>query len=453
MKTICKTTFLLIALLHVAKIFVPAIPLPLLFFFTVLLFGCGFPLQGAGFRKITLGFLLAGCAILAYYQMPPEAWMQSFVSMTNVIAIIAVMQLFSLPIEIGGYSKAIEYWLKKSFKKESSLFLFSMTITHIFSSFLLFGTVPVMVSLFSAALKDNIPDFRRFLAAAIVRGYGMALFWTPGAVIMLLVLQVTEVAWFDLFVPGILLSLIGILTAYLFEHVTRLNKPIASAGSAQEVAPDIAASAVRQSVHIVLVVLGLLVFVSFFEVFSVGSGTGRILLAGLLVAGIWLWHYRNHPQFIAALRRHWDNGIVKAVDLAVLFTAMGLFAGAIDLSGILIQFQPVLQNGINQLGALSILVIPLVYILLAIAGIHPFILVVILGKVLMALALPLSPVSLALLLLLASCVSFIVSPFAGMVLMTAKFLNVRPVEVAWKWNAGFCTLFLAEGIVFACLWS
>ncbi len=453
MKNICKIVILLIAVLHVVTIFVPVNALPLLFFSALILFLFGFPLQGKGFKKITLVFLFIGSSILIYYKLPFAIWMQAFVSMTNVIAIIVVMQLFTLPIELGGYSNTIEYWLKKSFKKESSLFLFAMFVTHVFSSFLLFGTVPVMVSLFSKALKDNISNYQRFLAAAIVRGYAMALFWAPGAIIMLLVLQVTNVSWLDLFVPGFLLSLIGLVTAYVFEHVTRLNKPIMTAAADRVVAPENAMLASKQSVHIILVVLGLLLMISFFEIISLGSGTGRILLAGLLVAGFWLLYYRNHSQLVTVFHQHWESGITKALDLAVFFIAMGLFAGAIAKSGILTQFQPILQNGVNQLGLFSVIAVPIVFILLAVAGIHPFILTVILGKILTALSLPIPAVSIALILLLSSSISFIASPFAGMVLMTAKFLNVKPMEVAVTWNAGYCVLFLAEGILFACLWG
>ena len=61
--------------------------------------------------------------------------------MTNIIAIIVVMQLFALPIEVGEYSDAVEYWLKRLFQKESSLYLFAMVVTNLFSSFLLFGIV------------------------------------------------------------------------------------------------------------------------------------------------------------------------------------------------------------------------------------------------------------------------------------------------------------------------
>lgn len=453
MKSICKIAILLIALLHVVKIFVPVDLLPILFVVTILFFICGFPMQGKGFKKISLFFLLIGCVILTYYELPIVLWMKAFVSMTNLVAIIVVMQLFTLPIELGEYSKTIEFWLKKSFKKESSLFLFTMFVTHVFSSFLMFGTVPVIVSLFSKALQNNISNYQRFLAVAIVRGYAMVLFWAPGAVMMLLVLQVTNITWFELFFPSFLLSLIGIGTAYLLEHVTRLNKPILAAVTKQIALPETVTLAYKQSVHIFLVVVGLLVLIAFFETFSVGSGTGRILLAGLLVAGLWLLYYRDHDQFSSVFYRYWENGVMKSVDLSVLFIAMGLFAGAIDQSGILIQLQPILQNVINQLGLFSIIAVPIIYIFFAMTGIHPLILTVIFGKILMTLALPLPAISIALLLLLAGTISFTLSPFAGMALMTAKFLNVKPIDVAVKWNAVFGGLFFVEGIIFICLWG
>lgn len=378
-------------------------------------------------------------------------WMHSFISMTNVIAIIVGMQLFTLPIELGGYAGSIEYWLRKSFKKESSLYLFAMMVTHAFSSFLLFGTVPVMVSLFGKALKNNIANYKRFLATAIVRGYALVLFWAPGAIIMLLVLQVTQVSWFDLFVPGFLLSVLGLATAYGVEHVTRLNKIIPAAAERHD-DPEEKALARQQAVHIFSVVAGLLLLVALFDTLAIGPGTGKILLAGLMTAGIWLFYYRRHAKLGSTLRRYWDSGVMKAADLSVFFIAMGVFAGAVDKSGILTHIQPILQQGVNQLGAFSVIAVPLLFILLAVAGIHPLILAVIFGKILTGLALPLPMVSIALLLVLASAVSFVVSPFAGMVLMTAKFLDAKPMDVALKWNAGFCVLFLAEGIIFACLW-
>ena len=447
MNNICKMALLVITLLHVTQLFMP-VSLELLTFFTALLFGVGLFIQKSGFRTITLFFFTLGTLILIYYKLPFSIGMQSLTSMTNIIAIIVVMQLFSIPIEVGHYSDTVEYWLKRLFKKESSLYLFAMLVTNLFASFLLFGTVPVMVSLFNKALKNSVSQYQRFFATAIMRGYTLALFWAPGAIIILLVMQVTHVSWSQLFVPGLLLSAIGLLTSYALEHFTRMNKPIISLPDSSSIAKN----APKQTAHIILVIISLIVGIGLLERFSIATGTGRILLAGLIVSTIWIMYYRNQPEIKTVLKNYGESGIMQATDFSVFFIAVGLFAGAVDHSGILSYIQPLLQESVNHLGILSILVIPLLFIFIALCGIHPLVLAVMFGKILLSVSLPLSSVSIALILLLSAAISFIISPFAGMSLMTAKFLHVTPLEVSLKWNVLFCTLFLVEGLVFAYVW-
>jgi len=447
MNTLCKMALLVITLLHVTQLFMP-VSLELLTFFTALLFVLGLFIQKSGFRTITLFFFTLGTLILIYYKLPFSIGMQALTSMTNIIAIIVVMQLFSIPIEVGHYSDTVEYWLKRLFKKESSLYLFAMLVTNLFASFLLFGTVPVMVSLFNKALKNSVSQYQRFFATAIMRGYTLALFWAPGAIIILLVMQVTHVSWSQLFVPGLLLSAIGLLTSYALEHFTRMNKPIISLPDSSSIAKN----APKQTAHIILVIISLIVGIGLLERFSIATGTGRILLAGLIVSTIWIMYYRNQPEIKTVLKNYGESGIMQATDFSVFFIAVGLFAGAVDHSGILSYIQPLLQESVNHLGILSILVIPLLFIFIALCGIHPLVLAVMFGKILLSVSLPLSSVSIALILLLSAAISFIISPFAGMSLMTAKFLHVTPLEVSLKWNVLFCTLFLVEGLVFAYVW-
>ena len=122
-------------------------------------------------------------------------------------------------------------------------------------------------------------------------------------------------------------------------------------------------------------------------------------------------------------------------------------------SGILNQLQPILQNGVSQLGLLSVGIIPILFIILSLFGIHPLILIVLFAKILLTLSLPLPLVSIGLILILSASISFIITPFAGMAIMTANFLNAKPIDVSIKWNIIYSTLFLAEGIIFVILWS
>lgn len=448
MEKVCKAALLATVVVCVAKPFVRVDLTYLLFAVAVITFVTAIPLQGPGFKKVTLAFLAAGAALHVYAQAPPALWLQSAVSTADIIAIIVVMQLFTLPIELGRYDETVAFWLERSVSRESTLFLFTSFVTHLLASFLLFGTVPVMVALFGRSLKGGIDEYERFLSSAIVRGYTLAVLWAPGAVIMLLVLQVTKVAWLDIFVPAVLLAMAGLATSYAVERLAYGHRPLARPAAAAPVPGGVR----RQTAHILLVVFGLIGGIAVFEKTGLGAGAERILLAGLLVAGAWLSRFCGSAGLGRALRGYWERDVVKAVDLAAFFLAMGLFAGGVDHSGLLGVMQPYLQQVADWLGFGAVFVIPLAFVSLAIAGIHPFLLVIMIGKVLMSLSLPIPPVSLALVLLVASSVSFIASPFAGMVLTAAKFLDVKPLAIV-RWNAVFCCLLLVEGMALAVAWG
>lgn len=446
MQRLCKYALLMVTCLHIFHIFIPIHP-KLLAFFTLCVFLLGLPSQKKGFRSITLFFLFFGLAILGYYELPFAIWIQSFNSMTNIIAILVVMQLFTLPIEVGEYAKIVEYWLKKLFTQESSLYFFAMIVTNLFSSFLLFGTVPVMVALFNKALKNSVSEHQRFLATAIMRGYTLVLFWAPGAVMILLVMQITHITWSQIFLPGLFLSILGMTTSYLLEHFLGFNQPITQ----QQTAPLSLSSstAISKSLHIIGVVLSLIGMITFLEAHSIGSSTGRILIAGSVISLGWIFYYRKHPHLKETIHQYWDHGIHQATDFSVFFIAVGLFAGAVDHSGVLELIRPFLQESVNHMGIFALVIIPVVFIIIAILGIHPFVLIVMLGKIFLAISLPLSHLGIAMILMLSSAIAFIISPFAGMSLMTAKFLHVTPFDVSIRWNLLFCSIFLVEGLVFS----
>ncbi len=160
-----------------------------------------------------------------------------------------------------------------------------------------------------------------------MRGYTLVLFWAPGAVMILLVMQVTHITWSELFIPGLMISIIGLLTSYLIEHFSGLNKPILPQISTPL---DISKSeATHKSIHIILVILGLISSISLFEMFAIGTSTGRILLAGFLVSTVWIFYYIKHAKLKEVVLLYWQGGITQATDFALFFIAIGLFAGAV----------------------------------------------------------------------------------------------------------------------------
>jgi hypothetical protein len=406
-------------------------------------------LMGKGFKKITMIFMSVGIVLLVRSGQSLAIWMTAINSMTNVISILIVMQLFSIPIEVGNYDIAVRNWFTKSFKKEPALFLFTTVVTHIFSSFLMFGTIPVMISLLGDTLKRCVANYERFASVAISRGYALVTLWSPGAINLLLVSQATNVKWIEILIPGLVLSLIGIITSYFVESKLNLAACVVRYSESADVVSQSQMTTQGKVYHIIVVVISLVALTAFFDRINLGSAPSRIMLAGIIVVLIWTTLFTNNYTFPVTLRKYWNNGILKAVDLAPLFISMGVFSTAVQKSGLIGLVQNDLQGFVNVLGGAALVVVPILLILFSLLGVHPFISIVMFGQLLTSLQLPISQISLALCLALGGSISYILSPFAGIVLTLAKFLNCRTVDIAVRWNWVFSLLFFIEGILFA----
>jgi hypothetical protein len=406
-----------------------------------------------GFRIITGTFMAAGIFLLLAYHQPYTVWIAGFNSMINIVSVLIVMQLFSIPIEAGGYNASVRLLLTNSFKSEKGLFLFSTIVTHLFASFLLFGTIPVMFSLFGDSLKRSVSNFERFIAAAISRGYTLVSLWAPGAINLMLVMQVFKgIKWIELVVPGILISIIGIATSYLIESRKNLSSEIISKDAGEHTAVEIRAARFK-ACHIISVIMALGAITAILEHIRFGVPTNRIMIAALIVFAIWTVRYVSRPSFNQVLGNYWKHGLLKTGDLAPLFISMGLFSTAFQKSGVMNEIQPILQPVATMMGAYTIIAVPVVMILFSIIGLHPFISIVLFGQILVSLSLPVPPVTLALCLALGGAVSYAVSPFAGVILTLAKFSNCRAVDIALRWNWKYSLMLLAEGLIFDYCWG
>jgi hypothetical protein len=451
MTLIFKITVWVLVGIHLIKPFIPAdLTMPIGACAAIIVLS-GLKLMGRSYQKATLVFLLSGSAMLFYFKESLFIWATAMGTLTNVISILVMMQIFSIPIKIGEYNTAIRYWLNRSFKSESGLFLFTTAATHVFTSFLMFGAIPVMVALMEQTLRGRVRDYERFMATATSRGYALASLWAPGAINLFLVMQATGVSWSSIFVPGIILSLIGVFVSYFLETKCFSSfrqdppEPLCQVASEKQVH--------SKAFHVILVVLGLVFFTFAFDKMHIGTSSNRIILAGFIVAFLWMSLFIGQPVLKTAIKDYWQKGVIKAGDLAPFFVAMGIFSTALEQSGILGMIQIQLQGFTNFAGAFSIVIIPLFVIGAAVIGIHPFITIVMFGKILTLLDLPVSSTTIALCLALGGSISYMVSPFAGVIMTIAKFVGVKASDVAITWNWVYSLAYFSIGICFAYLWG
>lgn len=455
----------------------------------------GLFLMGKGFRKATFVFLAAGTLILALTGQPFEAWVKAVNSMTNTVAIMVTLQLFTIPVAAGRYDEAIKSWAARVLKGRASLYVFATLITHLLASFLMLGSIPVSMALLGPTIRSRVDRWERYMAGAVTRGYVLAALWAPGAINMYLVVQATGLSWSSLLLPGFLMAVGGMAISVLLE--TRRGGLIGpgtegdyradaagaggtdGAGRGSSAEPTMSRAEGDAAMrHTVLVAAAIVVFVYALEKFKIGVGYTRIMLSGGGVSLLWIGALlvkdampgrrgtgagrgseagRGDSGLKERMReaagKCRTDGIMKISDMGPFFVAMGIFSEALDRSGALDAMVPAFGAAFSALGIFSAAVLPLVIIGLALVGLHPFITIVMLGQILVRAGLPLTTLTIALSLSSGAGAAYMVSPLAGIIMSVARYTSSTAVDVALRWNWRFVAVFCAFAILFSLGWG
>ena len=467
MKTAFRLAAVCLALLHLARIILPGGFNTLMGMASLLVLATGLGLMGPGFRKATILFSAAGVALLAFTRQPLQAWLSAFNSMTNTVAIMVAMQVLTIPVAMGHCDEVLKSWAAKRFKSNTALFAFSTLITHVLTSFLMLGALPLSTTLLGSTIRERTENPGRFISVVISRGYVLAALWAPGAINLYLVVQATGVPWSSLLAPGMLLAAMGLGLSVLMETapggilrekaVPRTGAVSAMGLQAPSGQGPAALVPVKPDASGLIQVLGaavsIVAIVLVLESLKIGTAYTRIMLSGIIVASVWTLLLHDGAGFRKASGEYWDEGILKVRDMGPFFVAMGIFSGALDSSGLLDLARPSIQVAVAWIGPASVAILPLIIIGLAIVGLHPFITIVLFGKVLSGAGIPLPALSIALSLAVGGSASYMISPFAGIIMSLSRYTGAKASEIAVRWNWKFSLAFFVLGIGFSLGWG
>lgn len=148
-----------------------------------------------------------------------------------------------------------------------------------------------------------------------------------------------------------------------------------------------------------------------------------------------------------------NRGIFSGAALAPFFIAIGTFTYGFEHSQLSVLLIRTLRPIFAQLGWYLVILIPLIVVASSLIGIHPLASVALVGKIVMSAHIAMSPLLIALSLNIGSVIAYMVSPFAGIIIIVASLLNVKPTTISLRWNWSFCVTFAILGLTFSVLFS
>lgn len=264
----------------------------------------------------------------------------------------------------------------------------------------------------------------------------------------------TKVNWTQLFVPCLILGILGLFLAYAMER----NQPYMSVKPTNvEIKHQAKTSDHASLASLVIAVVALLALSFVFMEKKIASSMDSVTLAGLLIVLLWvvllrLKQSKGKSTFKSSLRdsvvTYWHQGVTSGAALAPFFVGIGTFTYGFQHSTISTQLTKALAPSFAHLGWV---LIPLIVVGVSLIGIHPLASVALIGKVIMTMHIALSPLLVALSLNIGSVAAYMLSPFAGIVMIVATILEVNPATVSVRWNWKFCLTFIVLSLGVASL--
>jgi hypothetical protein len=284
---------------------------------------------------------------------------------------------------------------------------------------------------------------RERLTVAVLRGFSVAVVWSPFFVGMGVILTlVPGVSWLSVAPAGLPLGAALILLAWAFDRLTRrrtaagAHPPVAAIGET----PAPSTRWLRPALGVTTIFLALAAPV---VALSEAAGVSIVIALGLIappLALAWQWRLagtgatRTRP---ATLLREILGRLPDLRNEAALFLGATLFG-----VGLSAAIDPAALGRLALAAELPVWVkapvLATVGTLVAGLGVHPVVLAIVVGAVLTPQVLGMPAAAVALLLAVIWAFGTQMSPFSATVMQVSRQLDVPVFRVAWVWNAPFC---------------
>ena len=399
------------------------------------------PVMGKTFRTPAWVFFLVGAGILLATGAPANQWLAGLGSMLKTAVILIVMQGLSLAMSRGKYQEAVRECLGGGTGSPVRLFWMVMLLAHLLASVMSLGSVVVILAAIAPALRGE--ESKRFLAASVSWGYCTLFLWAPGTVTVLMSMQVFDLSWQSYFPPALALALLGlVLGAVLAGVLFRAEARTLALPSGEQPSREAWGKVGRLAAVLAIIVAG----ITLLEKLGFSTSTGRLLAVTLAVSALWLLVQGRGPEMPPVLRTWWEEALPRNGDLSCFFLAMGVFSGGVQYAGLAQALTDFCQSHQGFLGPLVLPLLPAVVVMFSLVGLHPFVSVLMIGPILAGAGLPASPLQLGLAMSLGCCLSYMLSPFAGLILALSGGLDEPPARICVRSNLIYALIYYAAAM-------
>ncbi|KAB8137503.1 hypothetical protein F9U64_09275 [Gracilibacillus oryzae] len=439
--------FTIVFLLHIANVLLPSDSLQyvlgiLAFLMLVLSIGYASNL----FKILGTVFSAAGLIFFFTTDLNISDVVPMLANNLSLLTLLAVLPWMNSVVTAGRFDKLLQNLLRGNVKNLGSLYQRSTAAMMSLTAFLNVSSATIAHDV----LTDNLKPIEKkaankFIMMTTLRGYSLALPWSPLEVLLAMSIFITGVSYGELLPWMILITIFMYLVdsmwgRYYFGKISYPQK------SESEVK--------RKSNHIRAKLIQLIIALISFLALVILSGNlfnmEFIFIVTILVvpfAALWAFFIKRWKSFCTIGWNKWRNSVNNMHNFIVLFVTMAFFTGCLNESPALLMIQePVLL--VADYPILILIMIQLLFMILSMFGVHPVATMGIVGGISPMLIDILSPMSLAVILVTAGVSTVPVGTYGLVVTIISMSLRQSPYLITF-YNLLYSIVFGAVGIFIA----
>lgn len=388
-------------------------------FFLTIIIVLSFKYLNKSNRFLTVSLFLVGSLLIYKGNGTVINFVNAINKNSGLISLFILIPLLGAPLFFDDYPHTISQVCQRYIKNKGQFYGLAAVSTHGVGLLLNLAAIPIVYDLLlDASLKFKAKDS---LIIALIRGFVSCVFWSPNFVAVAVITYYLNLSWLSIVPTGIILSLVTLAIGWLENNRLPISQKNSVVSNTQS---NIDWQKFWILIIIIFSLLSSILFLNILTKLSILEIIPLVALTFPLISAIFLG---KTAKLRHALSNYYHNSLFKTKNEVNVFAAAGFFGYALSFSKVdtLILHSLKLQN----IGCPTIIVAGLIAIisLIAIIGVHPIVTVSALATSFQASTMGLSQVGYAHTLLAGWGLGVLLSPFSGVVLLSAGISNNIPL--------------------------
>lgn len=377
--------------------------------------------------------LLLSAGLMIYSRADMRSWMDALTRNGLLTALFTFGNLLHIPFRFNTYQMELKNVAKLYMHSILTFHLMVSIPTHTFAAITGFATLGIMYHLFHET--SNLYKADDEFIATLVRSYASSGFWGTSWVSVMLVVQELHIPWPRL----ILLAIPFTVTAFAINLASLKLRMLRSPGCYPTLKPD--SDTVVDWRKIIIMATMILIIVGTTLVANLITGWSLLAivpLVSLIFPPLAALVQRKGQRYREELKDFGQVGLFRSRTNVCLFTAAGLLAHALDISGVGEAIGQLIPSFLTRWPALMAMAIMLLIIIPGQLGIHPVAIGTTLVTTINPAAVGLTVPSFALAIICGWLLSNMTSPFSAINLtmsgITGKNSWYTGLKLNWRYS-------------------